>query len=69
MHAVLTWVVFGDKSSVPYPGLFTPVGRARGTHWTGGWVGLGGRLDALEKAVYLNCPAYSVVSTAAAHCI
>jgi len=52
------------KSSVPYPDLFTPVGRAHDTHWTGGWVGLRASLDALEKAVYSGCPACSVVSTA-----
>jgi len=31
------------------PGRLNPWERSRGAHWTGGWVGLGVGLDALEK--------------------
>jgi hypothetical protein len=39
-HAVLTSALDGDEWSNSRPDRFTRGGKAPGTHWTGGWVGL-----------------------------
>jgi hypothetical protein len=51
----LTLTLDEGKWSASRPGLFTPGERAPGTHWTGGWVGLRARLDAVEKRKIFLC--------------
>jgi len=40
LHAFLTSALNGGEWSLSHPGRLTPVVRARGTDWIGGWVGL-----------------------------
>jgi len=39
----------GGEWSASRPSRFTPIGRAPGTHWTGGWVGPRAGLDAVVR--------------------
>jgi hypothetical protein len=45
----LTSALDGGEWSASPPGSFIPRGRAPGTHWTWGWVGLRAGLDAVVK--------------------
>jgi hypothetical protein len=45
----LTLVLDGGEWSASRPGRFTPIERASGTHWIGGWVGPRAVLDAVVK--------------------
>jgi len=38
LHSFLTSALDGGECSASRPGRFTPVERAPGTHWLGGWV-------------------------------
>jgi hypothetical protein len=64
LFAVLTLVLEWGKSASCLCCL-TPGEIVPGVHWGGGWVGLRGNLDALEKRVIkpwsLCCPGYSQV--------
>jgi hypothetical protein len=44
-----TSVLDGGEWSASRSGCFTPVERATGTHWIGGWVGPRVSVDAVEK--------------------
>jgi hypothetical protein len=46
---ILDLALDGDKWSASRPGRFTPMERAPGTHWIGGWVGPRAFLDAVVK--------------------
>jgi hypothetical protein len=46
----------GREWSVSRPGSFTPVERAPGTHWIGGWVGPRAGVDDVEKRRFLSLP-------------
>jgi hypothetical protein len=45
----LTSELDGGEWSALRPGRFTPGGRARGTHWIGGWVGPTAVLSAVNN--------------------
>jgi hypothetical protein len=46
----------GDEWSASRPGRFTPIERASGTHWIGGWVGPRTGLDDVERRKILPLP-------------
>jgi hypothetical protein len=46
---ILDSALDGGEWSASRPGRFTPMGRAPGTHWIGGWVGPRAGLDAVVK--------------------
>jgi hypothetical protein len=48
IHVFMNWALYGGKLLASRPGRFTLGGRAPGTHWTGGWMGPGTGLDAVE---------------------
>jgi hypothetical protein len=50
----LTLPLNGDERSAIRPGRFTPRERAAGSHWIGGWVGLGACLDDVERKKIIN---------------
>jgi hypothetical protein len=52
---VLALALDGGEMSASRPCRFTPGERTPGTHWIGGWVGLGTGLDAVEKRNILQC--------------
>jgi hypothetical protein len=49
IHIFLTSALVGGEWSTSHPGRFTPGGRARGTHWIGGWVGPRAGMNEVEK--------------------
>jgi hypothetical protein len=53
---LLTLALFGGEWSSSCPSHFIPGERAAGTHWIGGWVGLGASLDNVEKGKFLPLP-------------
>ncbi|PNF15375.1 hypothetical protein B7P43_G00968 [Cryptotermes secundus] len=52
IHIFLTSALAGGERSASRPGRFTPGERAPGTHWIGGWAGLGN----VEKGKFLPPP-------------
>jgi len=44
---ILDFGLEGGEWSASRPGRFTPRGRAPGTHWIGGWMSSGARLEAV----------------------
>jgi len=40
LYTFLTLALGGHEWSASCPSHFTPKGRAPGTHWIGGWIGL-----------------------------
>jgi hypothetical protein len=53
IHVFLISALDGGEWSASRPGRLTP-GREPGTHWIGGWVGLRGDLDDMEKRKFLS---------------
>jgi hypothetical protein len=52
----LTSALDGREQSASRPGRFTPTEDASGTHWMGGWVGLRGGQNTVEKRkIYFTC--------------
>jgi hypothetical protein len=49
IHVFLTSGLVGGELSASRSGRFTPVERAPGTHWIGGWVSPRAGLDDMEK--------------------
>jgi hypothetical protein len=54
INIFLTSALIGGEWSASRPNRFTPVERAHGTHWIGGWVGLRAGLDDVEKRKFLT---------------
>jgi hypothetical protein len=48
-HIFLTSALVGGEWSASRPCCFTPVEKAPGTHWTGGWMGLRADLDDVNR--------------------
>jgi hypothetical protein len=55
-HVFLTSALVGGEWPASRPGRFTSGKRARGTHWTGGWVDPRAGLDDMEKWKFLTPP-------------
>jgi hypothetical protein len=54
VYEFLTSAIVGGEWSASRPCRFTPMERAPGTHWTGGWVGLRTSLDDMERRKILS---------------
>jgi hypothetical protein len=56
IHIFLTSARVGGEWSASRPSRFTSGERAPGTHYIGGWVGLGAGLDDVENRIFLPPP-------------
>jgi hypothetical protein len=60
IHIFLTMALVGGEWSASRPCRLTPVERAPGTHWIGGWVDPTAGLDDVEKRKFLTLPGLEV---------
>jgi hypothetical protein len=54
--SLMTSALAGGDWSISRPGRFTPVERASGTHWIGGWVGPRASLEDVKNRKFLTLP-------------
>jgi hypothetical protein len=60
IHVLLTSLLVRSEWSALRPGRFTPVERAPGTHWIGGWVDPIAGLDDVKKRKFLTLTGFEL---------